>query len=228
MFIVHGLGEHCHRYDRIIGFLNENGFRVHSFDHRGHGRTHNHLSKEKQGHCGHISSEVEVIMKDISDLINKEEEDVPKYLLGHSLGGLMAVYYAMTNDKISSNSLTGLITIGKHKITSCFSHHCLFVAPAIGIGRPPNIILKKLAPLAAKIIPTFTIENDIRLKEISRLPEVQKSLEEDELMHRKISFGTGNVVIEMFAKIEGTETPEIKIPCLFIHGTADRITKYLS
>lgn len=46
-------------------------------------------------------------------------------------------------------------------------------------------------------------------------------------MHRKISFGTGKVVLEMCAEIEESEVPEIKIPCLFIHGTSDKITEYM-
>ena len=101
----------------------------------------------------------------------------------------------------------------------------MIVAPAIGVSRPPNIILRKLAPLAAKLIPTFTIENDIRLQEISRLPEVQKALEADTMVHKEISFGTGNVVLEMLAEMEVKKEPEIKIPCLFIHGTADKLTE---
>lgn len=48
-------------------------------------------------------------MKDISELIKRDESDAPKYLLGHSLGGLMTIYYAMTRDAI----LNGLITICK-------------------------------------------------------------------------------------------------------------------
>ena len=114
IFIVHGLGEHCHRYDRIIDFLTEKGYRIYSFDHRGHGRTHSHMTAGKQGHCGHIDTEIEVIMKDISEMIKMgETEDessiIPKYLLGHSLGGLMSIYYAMTREI----NLNGLITIGK-------------------------------------------------------------------------------------------------------------------
>ena len=45
-------------------------------------------------------------------------------------------------------------------------------------------------------------------------------------MHKKISFGTGKVVLEMFAKLEEHPDPEIRIPTLFIHGTADKITEY--
>lgn len=82
-----------------------------------------------------------------------------------------------------------------------------------------------MAPFAAKIIPTFTIEGDIRPFEISRLPEVWKAIEKDELVHRKVSFGTGSLILEMCGELEKEPEPEIKIPVLFIHGTADKITK---
>ena len=99
------------------------------------------------------------------------------------------------------------------------------LAPAIGIVRPPNIILRSLAPLAAKIIPTFTIEGDIRKSEISRIPEVVAALEADQMIHRKVSFGTGNVILQMCAELDNQTSPEIRIPTLFIHGTADSITR---
>ena len=99
------------------------------------------------------------------------------------------------------------------------------LAPAIGIVRPPHYIIKSLAPLAAKIIPTVTIEGDIRLPDISRLPKGLKAIEEDEMIHSKVSFGTGNVILEMCRELEGRSEPEISIPTLFIHGTADKITK---
>lgn len=115
MFIVHGLGEHCHRYDRIVDFLTKKNLRVYSFDHRGHGRTH-HLpsGKPKQGHKGHIDANKQVIMDDIGQLVERARQDgvkdeVPKYLLGHSLGGLMVTYYALTREM---TSFTGLICLG--------------------------------------------------------------------------------------------------------------------
>lgn len=82
-----------------------------------------------------------------------------------------------------------------------------------------------MAPLAAKFIPTVTIEGDIRLPDISRLPEVLKDIEADEMIHRKVSFGTGSVILEMCEELERRGEPVISVPALFIHGTADKITK---
>lgn len=99
------------------------------------------------------------------------------------------------------------------------------LAPAIGICRPPNILLRSLAPLAAKIIPTFTIEGDIRLPEISRLSQVLESIDKDQMIHRKVSFGTGNIILKLCNELERRKDPKICIPTLFIHGTADKITE---
>lgn len=118
-----------------------------------------------------------------------------------------------------------MYTVTSYIISSINLIHSSNLAPAIGISRPPNVLLRGFAPLAAKLIPTFTIEGDIRLPEISRLPHVLKALEDDPLMHRKVSFGTGKVVLEMCAELEEHEEPEINIPALFIHGTADKITE---
>ncbi len=116
VFIVHGLGEHCHRYDRIIEFFTEQGIRVYSFDQRGHGRTHLLPQKHsKQGKQGHIHHDKEVIMDDIEQLLQRASQDgvparIPRILLGHSLGGLFSIYYALTRDL---TGISGLISLGK-------------------------------------------------------------------------------------------------------------------
>lgn len=141
---MHGLGEHCHRYDRIIDFFVNRGIRVYSFDHRGHGRTHHLPDSKKQGHQGHIDSSTEVIMNDIGQLIRRADDDgihenVPKFLLGHSLGGLFVLHYALSRDV---TKLSGLISIGKssfklknftylhtylHIIVAMIDHICTYI-----------------------------------------------------------------------------------------------------
>lgn len=45
LILVHGLGEHFHRHYRLIDRLKASGFKVHTFDWPGHGR-----SPGKRGH----------------------------------------------------------------------------------------------------------------------------------------------------------------------------------
>ncbi|WP_456422513.1 alpha/beta hydrolase [Thermococcus sp.] len=87
--LVHGLGEHSGRYERLIGALNKAGFGVYTFDWPGHGK-----SPGKRGYTS-IEEAMEVI-----DSIIEELNEKP-FLFGHSLGGLTVIRYAETRpDKI--------------------------------------------------------------------------------------------------------------------------------
>lgn len=88
---------------------------MYSYDQRGHGRTHHVKGKGKQGWKGHIDANTEVVIGDIELLVGRAKGDgigdeVPKYLLGYSLGGLMVTYYATMKEL---NGLSGLISICK-------------------------------------------------------------------------------------------------------------------
>lgn len=119
--------------------MNSLNIRVYSFDHRGHGRTHHLIINEasetdassnsnesesikckKQGYEGHIEVEKSIIMGDIKQLISQAAMDgipdhVPKFLLGHSLGGLMVINYALERgdeEDEEFKKIKGLICIG--------------------------------------------------------------------------------------------------------------------
>lgn len=81
--IVHGLGEHIGRYERLINMLSEEGFCVIGFDLPGHGK-----SSGKRGHTS---------IEEVLSVIDSVTKDVDKFtLFGHSLGGLIAVRYTET------------------------------------------------------------------------------------------------------------------------------------
>jgi len=80
--LVHGLGEHCGRYDDFMQLLADSGFSVYAFDWAGHGR-----SEGKQGHAT-----VEDTFATIDDIIGDIGEK--PFLFGHSLGGLTVIRYA--------------------------------------------------------------------------------------------------------------------------------------
>ncbi|MFN3691799.1 MAG: lysophospholipase [Fervidobacterium sp.] len=81
--IVHGLGEHIGRYERLINMLIEEGFCVIGFDLPGHGK-----SSGKRGHTS---------IEEVLSVIDSVTKDVDNFILfGHSLGGLIAVRYTET------------------------------------------------------------------------------------------------------------------------------------
>jgi alpha-beta hydrolase superfamily lysophospholipase len=96
--IAHGYGEHIGRYGHVAQRLNEAGFAVYGPDHQGHGRS--------GGKRGRVT--LRAAVADLDQLIvmvsKGRHPDLPQFLLGHSMGGAIALRYAMAHQ----NRLTGL------------------------------------------------------------------------------------------------------------------------
>lgn len=109
--IVHGMAEHIKRYDGFASYLAEKGFVVIGDDHLGHGRT-----AKQYGDYGYIcekNPEV-VLVRDehrLKKLIQKEYADLPYFILGHSMGSLIARYYI----SLYGSGIDGAIIIGSPK-----------------------------------------------------------------------------------------------------------------
>src|SRR5437762_11342535 len=86
--ILHGYGEHIGRYDEVAGVLVAAGWSVRGLDLRGHGR-----SSGRRGHITHFGQ----YLDDAGALVGRARagSDGPVYLLGHSLGGLIATSFVL-------------------------------------------------------------------------------------------------------------------------------------
>lgn len=83
--VVHGLCEHLGRYEHLTEKLNEAGFAVYRFDHRGHGR-----SEGKRVFYSNFNEIVDDV-NEVVQLALSENPGIPVFVLGHSMGG-----YAVT------------------------------------------------------------------------------------------------------------------------------------
>jgi alpha-beta hydrolase superfamily lysophospholipase len=83
MLIVHGLGEHSGRYERLAAWFNQRGYAVRGYDQRGHGR-----SPGRRGALRHGDD----LLADLAAVYNDYAgaSPHPPLLLGHSMGGLVA------------------------------------------------------------------------------------------------------------------------------------------
>jgi Lysophospholipase len=92
--IVHGLGEHSARYERLATALNAAGYDVYADDHRGHGRT-----GVAMGGLGPLGPRGMVGTLDaihsVSRYAQSEHPDLPFVLLGHSWGSFLAQRFAL-------------------------------------------------------------------------------------------------------------------------------------
>jgi lysophospholipase len=92
VLLSHGLGEHAGRYDRFATALAGEGISVYAPDHRGHGR-----SGGVRGHVarfGEYVDDFEAFRRHVEPSIPAA---LPRVLLGHSMGGLIALRYLQTH-----------------------------------------------------------------------------------------------------------------------------------
>ena len=194
--LAHGLAEHSGRYGELARRLTARGFALHALDHRGHGRS--------QGPRANIERFAYVV-DDLGALIagvRAEDPARPLFLLGHSMGGAVALSYALQNPTL----LDGL----------------LLSAPLLGVD--PNVPpLKQLAgrvlSLLAPSVGLLTLPSD----QISHDPVVVREYDNDPLVfHGPIPART---LIELLAALDWLRerTPELRMPVLALHGTGDRL-----
>ncbi len=92
----HGLAEHGGRYEQLASFFCSKGYAVYIHDHPGHGQSI--TSREQMGHIPW--SKGWDLMLDaihaVNKSIRKKYPQIPVFLMGHSMGSLLARYYNAT------------------------------------------------------------------------------------------------------------------------------------
>ena len=95
--INHGMAEHAGRYERFADALARAGYSTYAHDHRGHGHTKTPDSFvgsfAKQNGWSRVIGDVAAI----NALAKQENPGVPIICLGHSMGSVIALNYAMRN-----------------------------------------------------------------------------------------------------------------------------------
>ena len=192
--LAHGLCEHSGRYQHVAARLVAGEYAVHALDHRGHGRS--------AGPPALVI--VDDVVADLDSLVEATaaaHPHAPLFLLGHSVGGLIAVEYAIKRQE----KVTGLILSA------------------------PLAALEAASPvtrLAAKVISVFAprlglVEIDSAL--ISRDPEVVLAYEADPLVYRRRL--PARTVSELASAVQSlpNRAPVITVPVLIMYGSGDQL-----
>jgi len=114
LLIVHGMTEMASRYQEFASFLCDNGITVISFDLRGHGATS--PKSEDRGFFAKSQGE-DLLVSDVlsvrahldEHLRTRGTPDLPVFLLGHSMGSMIA---SAVMKKTGGHGLAGLILSG--------------------------------------------------------------------------------------------------------------------
>ena len=193
--LVHGVHEHGGRYAHVGARLASAGYPVYAVDHPGHGR-----SSGTRGNIGSMTATV-VGVDQLARLAVSRHPDVPAFVYGHSLGGLIALQY-ITGTPIE---LRGAI----------LSAPALDVSAASGIQRAASGLLSRLTPNLGvlKLDPTT----------ISRDPDVVRDYQTDPLNYLgKLRARTGAEILATVVAMQ-PRLEALKLPLLVFHGSADRL-----
>lgn len=196
VLLVHGAAEHTGRYVELAGRLVDAGHAVYGVDHHGHGR-----SDGKQGNLGRMSG----VVADLDSLRRIAEyahPDVPVFILGHSLGGLIALDYLVTKGQ---DGIAGVVLSGAA------------VDPSVG-----SAIERAMAPVLSALVPNLPIV-DLGADNISRDLDVVAAYRADPLVyHGRIRARTGAEVLSAISRVSAG-LPSLTLPVLVLHGGADAI-----
>ena len=109
--IAHGMGEHAARYVRIGERLANEGYLVVANDHRGHGET---AAADRLGDTGTDGwNRMIADLAEINAHLAKLAPDVPRVLLGHSMGAMLAQQYLCVHgDTLDASVLSGSPGLG--------------------------------------------------------------------------------------------------------------------
>lgn len=193
--LVHGLAEHCGRYERTGQLLADAGYHVRSFDLIGAGGSGgarwdiddwDRYHEQIQSHVEHVRA------------LGR-----PVVLMGHSLGGNLALGYVL-----SERPLPDLLVLS---------------APALGDGGATW--MKSVAGVLVKVVPTLTIPNPFSSDLIARDPDVVAAYEADPLVVPKSKLRLLVSLTEEMEELNGRlgELELLGIPTLVFHGGEDRL-----
>lgn len=193
LLLIHGYAEHCGRYDHVAETFVDEGVAVHAYDQRGHGRSEGRQAYVDQ--FEHYLTDLDAFRLHVAP-----PSEVPLFIFGHSMGGLVALLYTLNRRP----DLRGLI----------------LSAPAIEINSDLAPFLRRGAQVLGRLLPTLPT---VRSPEgaISRDPAVVEAAQNDPLnYHGRTLARTGAELLRA-----GNEAQqclhELATPFLVLHGTAD-------
>jgi acylglycerol lipase len=195
LVIHHGLADYGARYGDLARRLVDAGYAVWALDMRGHGRSAGPRVS---------SPSIDAYLDDLDRVmavVRAAEPGRPVFLLGHSLGGLIATLYGLERDA----TLAGLV----------------LSAPALAFPSPP---------LEAALIRTIAgVSPDARILatphgNFSSDPTMAAQLDADPLVYAPPGPArTARAALDGVARV-WARPHALTVPLLALHGTADRLT----
>ncbi len=196
--LLHDLGEHVGRYERLAMTLVGAGLRVHGYDLRGHGASAGRRTRVRS---------VGRLVDDLALVVERDEALArgPWALMGQGLGALVALRAVQTSALAPAPDALVLASP--------------FLRPRHG---PPPALTRPLA-LLARVAPWFPFTL-LDPAVMSRDPVEVAAYRDDRLVaHRPLDVGTAAAMATAGAAALAPHAPPLTLPTLVLHGSDDAI-----
>ncbi|MBF5045569.1 lysophospholipase [Aggregicoccus sp. 17bor-14] len=194
--LVHGYGDHSGRYRPAIEALVADGFAVHSFDYRGHGR-----ADGRRGHAERwqdFVDDLEVFWARVRRSAGAQKT----FLLGHSHGGLMALQWLSRDVQ----GLSGLV----------------LSAPYLQLALSPPALKVAAARVVGTVLPWLPIKSGLKAADLTRDEAIQAATLSDPLY---LDIATpGWFTQSSRAQVQTLASgPSVKVPLFLFCGEKDGV-----
>lgn len=196
VILIHGFNSHSGYMAWPAEQFAANGFAAYALDHRGRGK-----SEGERFYVEKFSDWLEDVDK-LVGIARSENPSVPVYMLGHSVGGVIASSYVFEHQQ----EIAGLI--------------CESWAYDVGLPNLVQLAFEGVGYLAPHL-PLYSLKNEI----FSRDPAVVAQMNSDPLIaNEKQPAETASEVLKAAARLKES-MPNLNVPVFIIHGTDDKATR---
>jgi alpha-beta hydrolase superfamily lysophospholipase len=197
VIIAHGLRDHGARYAPLVDALTARGFQVFAQDMRGHGQSGG--TRQRWNSFDELMADLDLEVQ----AAHAKFPGLPVFLYGHSLGGLLTFTYASTH----ASSLDGFVLTGP----------ALKLMPNVSDGD------KSGARFFSSVLPGLKVQA-LDDSVFVRTAEARAEFMKDPLVtHENLPARSAAAAIDTIDLVAG-RIPEMKLPFLVMHGTADVVT----
>ena len=196
IFIVHGLGEYSGRYMNVVNHFIPLGYAVYGLDHIGHGKSDG--TREYVERFEDFTDTLTVYY----NLVTGWQAGKPIFLLGHSMGGLIATYYLLDHQ---ANFNGAVISAPSIKVSESIS------AATITLSKVLSVLIPKAGILA------------LDASAVSRDPQVVSAYANDPLVfHGKTPARLAAEMLKAMQRVTA-EVGKISLPFIVVQGGEDKL-----
>lgn len=206
IFGIHGVCEHCGRYQHLAEDLTRAGYSLRMIDLRGHGQSGGPRAYVER--FDHFLDDV----SDVLETLQNEEDWRPDFLFGHSMGAaIMGLFGAERRPEVRGVILSGLPVVVGGRL--------------MPILRTAAIWLSRRFPRLRLVKMNTPVLMQFGARYLTHDPKVIEDFRRDPLVYRgRLSMRLAGELLQATRRLH-TAAERFELPLLLLHGTGDVLAR---